>query len=294
MMLSFYNGNSQPISHGDRRPIRLTIRAVLFDFADTLVHTEKFDYNKCLRKMAQSLCENGVSVSFESFKRGYFESRDRFYKKTEKTLEEQNFAGRLTEALRSCGIKLSVDDERIGEATEAFSNCFAKSLTVDDYLPLLLEKLHKEHKLAVVSNMSFSRAIFQSMRELDIAKHFDAVIVSGVLGWRKPSPIIFRESLHALGVKAEEAAFVGDSPRADVEGAKQLGMKTVLLIEKGKKRPITDTAQFYVRERRSNVKPDRTIRKLANLPRALHSLSEQCKYGSTMPGTTCRFTKPRH
>jgi putative hydrolase of the HAD superfamily len=250
----------------------LTIRAVLFDFADTLVHTERFDYDTCLGKMLQSLCNKGVSVSFESFKRGYFESRDRFYKRTEKTLEEQDFAERLTETLRSCRIKLSVDDERIREATEAFSNCFAKSLTMDDYLPSLLKKLHKKYKLAVVSNMSFAGAIFQSVRELDVAEHFDAIIVSGVLGWRKPSSRIFQEALHALGVRAEEAAFVGDSQRADVEGAKKLNMKAVLLVEKSRKQPLTDTAQFYMNENKSNVKPDKTIRRLANLPRALHGL----------------------
>jgi putative hydrolase of the HAD superfamily len=250
----------------------LTIKAVLFDFADTLVHTEGFDYDACLGKMVQSLGKNGVLVSLESFRRGYFDSRDRFYKRTEKTLEEQNFAERITEALGACGVKLAADDERIGEATEAFSDCFAKSLTVDEYLPSLLEKMHKEYRLAVVSNMSFAGAIFQNLKELNIDKHFDAVIVSGVLGWRKPSPRIFQEALHALDVKPEEAAFVGDSPRADVEGAKQLNMKAVLFTETSKKQPVTDTAQFYMRESESSVKPDRTIRKLTNLPRALRSL----------------------
>jgi HAD superfamily hydrolase (TIGR01509 family) len=274
-MLSIDNGNSEPISHGNRRLIRLNVKAVLFDFADTLVNTERFDYDKCLGKMVQSLLKNGLSVPFESFKRGYFDSRDRFYKRTEKTLEEQNFAERLTETLRSCSIKVGAEDERIRGATKAFSNCFAKSLTIDSCLPSLLEQLHKKFKLAVVSNMSFAEAIFQSLREFNIAHNFDAVIVSGILGWRKPSLKIFQKALQTLDVKAEEAVFVGDSPRADIEGARQLGMKTVLLIEEGKKQPVTDTAQFYIEQGKSNVKPDRTITKLANLPRALRDLSRR-------------------
>lgn len=253
----------------------MNVKAVLFDFADTLVNTERFDYDKCLGKMVQSLLKNGLSVPFESFKRGYFDSRDRFYKRTEKTLEEQNFAERLTETLRSCSIKVGAEDERIRGATKAFSNCFAKSLTIDSCLPSLLEQLHKKFKLAVVSNMSFAEAIFQSLREFNIAHNFDAVIVSGILGWRKPSLKIFQKALQTLDVKAEEAVFVGDSPRADIEGARQLGMKTVLLIEEGKKQPVTDTAQFYIEQGKSNVKPDRTITKLANLPRALRDLSRR-------------------
>jgi HAD superfamily hydrolase (TIGR01549 family) len=269
------NQKLQPIPLRVLRPNQLTAKAILFDFADTLVHTERFDYDTCLGKMVQSLSENGISVPFENFKRGYFDSRDRFYKKTEKTLEEQDFTERIKETLRSCDIKLSADDERIQEASEAFSNCFAESLTIDSYLTSLLERLHKKCKLAVVSNMSFAEAIFKSLREFNIAKHFDAVIVSGALGWRKPCPTIFQEALQAVDVKAEEAVFVGDSPIADIEGARQLGMKTILVIEKNKKQPLTDTFQFYAKEGKSNVRPDKTISKLANLPRALLDLSEQ-------------------
>jgi HAD superfamily hydrolase (TIGR01549 family) len=251
----------------------LTVKAVLFDFADTLVHTERFDYDTCLRKMLQSLGKNGIPVSFENFKQGYFDSRDRFYRETEKTLEEQDFAERIRETLESCGVKLSANDERIQEAAGAFSDCFTESLTIDRYLPSLLEQLHKKYKLAVVSNMSFAEAIFQSLRKLDIAKHFDAITVSGVTGWRKPSPRIFLEALQALDVKAEETVLVGDSRIADIEGAKKLGMKTVLLIEKHKKQPSTDTFQFYIKKGKSSVKPDKTISKLVALPRVLHNLS---------------------
>ena len=274
-MLSIYNGNREPISRDERRLNRLNIKAVLFDFADTLVNTERFDYDKCLGKMVRSLSRTGISVPFESFKQGYFDSRDRFYKQTEKTLEEQNFAKRIIETLASCSINIGAEDERICEAIKAFSKCFARSLTIDGYLPSLLEQLHKKYKLAIVSNMSFAGAIFRSLREFNIANNFDAVIVSGIVGWRKPSPKIFEKALQTLDVKAKQAAFVGDSLRADMEGARQVGMKTVLLIKKGKKQPVTDTAQFYIRESKSNVKPDRTIRNLANLERALRSLPRQ-------------------
>jgi putative hydrolase of the HAD superfamily len=214
-------------------------------------------------------------VSFENFKKGYFESRDRFYSETRETLEEQDFAERIKETLESCGIKLSANDKRIQEAAEVFSDCFVISLTIDSCLPSFLEGLHKKYKLAVVSNMSFAEAVFQSLRRFDIAKHFDAISVSGILGWRKPSARIFRETLQALDVKAEETVFVGDSPIADIEGAKRLGMKTVLVIEKDKKQPSTDTFQFYLKEGKSKKRPDKIIRKLANLPRALHNLSKE-------------------
>jgi putative hydrolase of the HAD superfamily len=253
----------------------LIIKAILFDFADTLVHTERFDYDTCLGRIVQRLSKDGISVPFENFKQGYFHSRDRFYGRTEETLEEQDFTQRIRETLEHCGVKVSENDERLHEAAESFSDCFVESLTIESYLPSFLERLHEKYKLAVVSNMSFAEAGYLSLRKFDIAKYFDLITISGTLGWRKPSPRIFREALQALDVKAEEAIFVGDSPRADIEGAKQLGMKTVLVIEGDKKKPSTDTFQFYIREAKSKVKPDKTISGLAKLPGALHDLSRQ-------------------
>jgi putative hydrolase of the HAD superfamily len=265
----------QVVSLEHSRSVPLDVKAVLFDFADTLVHTERFDYDICLGKMVQKLGKNGIPVLFEDFRKGYFESRDRYYKETENTLEEQDFGERIRETLKACGIKLNVDYERLQEAAEAFCGCFVKSLTIDSFLPRLLEQLRGEYRLAVVSNMSFAEAVFQGLRRFRIANYFDAIVVSGVLGWRKPAPRIFREALRALSVEAERAVFVGDSPIADVQGAKQLGMKTVLVVEKGRKEPSTDTFRIYVREGKSNAKPDKTISKLAELPEALHDLSEQ-------------------
>lgn len=249
----------------------MTIKAILFDFADTLVHTEGFDYDTCLGMMHQSLSGNGISVPFESFKQAYFESRDRFYEETEKTLEEQDFAQRITGALKPFGIVVPINDKRLMEAGEAYVDCFVKALTIESYLLSLLKKLHKKYKLAVVSNMSFAEAGPVSLKKFGIAKYFDVVIISGTLGWRKPSPRVFQLALEALDVKAEDAVFVGDSLKADIEGAKRLGIRTVLVEEKRKKPPSTDTAQFYMKEGKSTIKPDKAISKLAQLPGVLES-----------------------
>jgi epoxide hydrolase-like predicted phosphatase len=53
---------------------------------------------------------------------------------------------------------------------------------------------------------------------------FDAVVVSGEVGLRKPDPAIFARVLDALGVAASEAAFV-DDVRPHVASARSLGMQ---------------------------------------------------------------------
>jgi putative hydrolase of the HAD superfamily len=257
------------------RQSQLVIKAVLFDAGDTLIHTGAFDYDACLQKMHQSLAKNGIAVPYDDFKRIYFEVRDRFYRETDQTLEEQDFAQRVTETLKPLGVELPIKDKRAQEAVEAFMDGFVDSLRIDEYLPSLLEQLHKRYKLAIVSNMSFAEAWFKSLRKFGIAKYFDAVIISGIVGWRKPSPRIFQEALKSLHVKAEESVFVGDSLKADIEGSKQLGMKTVLITENEKKTPSTDTFRLYIGKANDNIRPDKTITELAQLPEALDSFAKQ-------------------
>ncbi len=43
----------------------------------------------------------------------------------------------------------------------------------------------------------------------------------------KPDPAIFHMALEKAGVAAEDAVYVGDSPVADVPGAKAAGMRSV-------------------------------------------------------------------
>ncbi len=253
----------------------MTIKAVMFDFGDTLVHTEGFDYDVCLQRIHQNLAKNGIAVPFNEFCRVYFEVRDRFYRETDKTLEEQDFAERIVQTLKPFGIELSREDKHVKEAVKVFMSAFVDSLRIDDNLPSLLEELHRKYKLAVVSNMSFAEAGFESLRKFGIAKHFDAIVISGAFGWRKPSPKIFRAALKALRAKAQETVFVGDSPIADIKGAKLLGIKTVLLTEKDKRIPSTDTFRLYIRQSADAPRPDITIVELAQLPEALECLVKE-------------------
>jgi FMN phosphatase YigB (HAD superfamily) len=56
---------------------------------------------------------------------------------------------------------------------------------------------------------------------------FESYAISCDDGWLKPAPQLFQKALGDLGIRAEEAVMVGDSLRADVMGAKALGMTAV-------------------------------------------------------------------
>ena len=62
-----------------------------------------------------------------------------------------------------------------------------------------------------------------------LAEFFDAVVVSGEVGVAKPDPRSYRLALDALGTAPADAWFVGDSPRNDIWGPQQLGMRAAWL-----------------------------------------------------------------
>jgi putative hydrolase of the HAD superfamily len=62
-----------------------------------------------------------------------------------------------------------------------------------------------------------------------VTERVDAVVFSSGVGRRKPAPEIYRAALHELGVEPENALFVGDRVREDVQGPAALGMRTCLV-----------------------------------------------------------------
>lgn len=74
-------------------------------------------------------------------------------------------------------------------------------------------------KTLLVSN-SFGRSWY---RAVDIESTFDAAILSGQLGIRKPSRAIYRAALETGGVTADEAIFIDDL-EINLEGARRVGI----------------------------------------------------------------------
>jgi putative hydrolase of the HAD superfamily len=89
-------------------------------------------------------------------------------------------------------------------------------------------------RLAVVSNADGT--VEQQLRDDGIGQvgpgngiEFAAVLDSRVVGVAKPDPAIFHLALDALGTAPEHTLHVGDTPAADVEGARAAGIHPVLV-----------------------------------------------------------------
>ena len=99
----------------------------------------------------------------------------------------------------------------------------------EDTANTLRELRERGLKLGVITNGP-GRLQRRKLAALALDRSFDAILVSGEEGVRKPNAEIFRRALARLEVEAHEAMFVGDHPVADVEGAHRAGLLAVWMF----------------------------------------------------------------
>jgi putative hydrolase of the HAD superfamily len=84
-------------------------------------------------------------------------------------------------------------------------------------------------QLAVICNTGRTpgKVLRIILDRLGIAKHLSEQTFSDELGLRKPRPEIFEQTLKALNVTPSEALHIGDTLKADIVGARSIGMRAV-------------------------------------------------------------------
>ncbi|HET6549133.1 MAG TPA: HAD-IA family hydrolase [Solirubrobacter sp.] len=85
--------------------------------------------------------------------------------------------------------------------------------------------------LVVVSNWDWS--LHERLAETGLAPLVDGAIASAELGAAKPDAAIFRAALAIAGAAPADAWHVGDTPEADVEGARAAGLRPILIARGG-------------------------------------------------------------
>ena len=86
-------------------------------------------------------------------------------------------------------------------------------------------------KIGLVCNIgrSSGKILRELLRDFRILDFFAATIFSDEIGIRKPDKRIFEAAAGGLGVNISTIVHIGDHPEADAWGAKQAGMRALLL-----------------------------------------------------------------
>ncbi len=82
-------------------------------------------------------------------------------------------------------------------------------------------------RLCVISNFVWGAP--ELIHDLELAAHFEKLVISARVGFQKPNPGIFQHALEQMAVTPDKAMHVGDSYRADVIGARKAGIHAALI-----------------------------------------------------------------
>lgn len=244
----------------------MNIKAVLFDLFNTLVLLQDEDafYMPSLRRLHAFLVKNEIDVAFEDFVRAYFEIRDRLYEETSLSLEDPHFNVRISKTLKKLGYSFEPNHPLVQGATNVFCREFIRYARPDEQAEAVLKELHGRFKLGIVSNLSIPECGMELLKKFRLAGYFDAVVISGAINRRKPSPEIFKKALDTLNVKPDEAIFVGDTLGIDIKGAKAVGFKTIL-IERPAPPRGSESLSYEIPGAQEKIVPDLTVKNLKEI-----------------------------
>ncbi len=82
-------------------------------------------------------------------------------------------------------------------------------------------------RMCVISNFVWGGT--ELIHDLELASHFEVLVISARVGFQKPNEGIFRHALDQMRVEPSRAVHVGDSYKADVFGARRVGINAVLI-----------------------------------------------------------------
>lgn len=231
------------------------VQAVFFDFYKTLCfHRHSLEEN--LERIAERY---GVEINWERCEtamESLFAGTSAPTPTTDYSLLESLITVMLRECefIREVGIEKHVE-QIAWELLQSGHYLFAaNSATLyDDVVPTLQRFRGEGFRLAIVSN--WDTPLDPLTERLGIAEYFDVIVASHDARVRseKPDPHIFNYALAAIGVSAEEAVHVGDTYAADIVGARDVGIRPILLDRDG-----TQVGRW-----------DETIQRLSELPEML-------------------------
>jgi len=123
--------------------------------------------------------------------------------------------------------EIGLDDDAVRDQLVA---SIRNSGNWDTIRPGTADQLHEigeRYRVAVISNADGK--IEDVLLRCGIARCFHTITDSGLVGYEKPHPEIFRQALKSMNAAPEESLYVGDVYSVDYLGATGAGMRAILM-----------------------------------------------------------------
>jgi len=228
------SGPSKIFSSGKTSVQRMRTRAVFFDLGGTLLVMRRD------RIFGRVLLEEGRTVGLDRIHSAYLEVEPTWlsvYGARVLTPDETEEAYReLDQEVFSA----LYPDESESEARRVSKLVRKRWPDLETEIPLQLYP-DAEPTLRRLAGDGFSLGLIsnapadtqKAVDALGLTKYLGTVVISGLVGYTKPHPEIFRIALRKAGVEAGEALHIGDLYEADIVGARNAGMLGVLVDRDG-------------------------------------------------------------
>ncbi|MCK4605987.1 MAG: HAD-IA family hydrolase [candidate division Zixibacteria bacterium] len=203
-------------------------KGVFFDLYGTLLiyGDVKAAWSDWLTGFYNALCEDGLAMSQEAFA-SYC---DAFFSRDEPPAINNGltvFERRILSLGTDLGLRLTA--ARTKHIATTIADAWHKYMSLDpEALPILMTLRRHGKRLALVSNFDHPPCVRAVLSQHRLDSLFDAVVISGDVGVKKPDPEIFAVALDATDLKGREVMYVGDTDD-DVKGALAAGMMPVLI-----------------------------------------------------------------
>lgn len=212
------------------------IDAVLFDMGGTLRSTTKRLREVNKQKIHAMIVLLGADLDEVEFKL-LLKKRARAYKNwAKKNLLELN----EVELWRRWMLPDWPSDQvsRLAlQLSQLWRDATGKHIVFPETQETVLALFRRGYRLGLVSNTTSSVEVPRLLEELGIAGCFDAVILSCVVGIRKPDPSILLMAAGRMGVRPEHCAYIGDQPSRDVAAAREAGFARTVILRDPKSPP---------------------------------------------------------
>jgi len=221
------------------------IKAVCFDFFNTLA-----TYDPPREEAYVNACrELGIEVEAKTLFHS-LPAADMYYRDEnsrspiDKRPQEEMFAfwaEYASRALRGAGVDTTA--EIAVQILAKLRRYEWKFKAYDDSVPTLEELKDRGLILGLISNVA--QDMESTYKELGLQLYLDFKVTSFEVGCDKPQPGIFQAALKKAQVKPGEAIYVGDQYNLDVVGARNVGMKAMLIDRNDYFTDITDCPRIH-------------------------------------------------
>ncbi|MBW3628798.1 MAG: HAD-IA family hydrolase [Gemmatimonadetes bacterium] len=199
------------------------MKAIIFDAGNTLVWLDH-------ELIADLLREHGMEASPEALLAAEYEAKrklDEMIRNGDGGTDASRWRFYFQEILRVIGtIEESMSeiiDRLEGRHAERNLWCRVRERTVE----ALDELRSRGYRLGVISNSD--GRIESLLDSVGLLSQFEFVIDSQLVGVEKPDPKIFQMACQRLGLRPDEVMYVGDIYEIDVVGARNAGLRALLI-----------------------------------------------------------------